>query len=70
VHRDLKPANLFLTQRKDGSALVKVLDFGISKAVGMEGSQPSMTATTAGDGLDRPLVSLDHGDSVQKGVVT
>jgi serine/threonine-protein kinase len=31
VHRDLKPANLFLASRRDGSPLVKVLDFGISK---------------------------------------
>jgi serine/threonine-protein kinase len=31
VHRDLKPRNLFLTHRVDGSALIKVLDFGISK---------------------------------------
>jgi serine/threonine-protein kinase len=31
VHRDIKPANFFITQRPDGSPLLKVLDFGISK---------------------------------------
>jgi serine/threonine-protein kinase len=31
VHRDLKPANFFITHHADGSRLLKVLDFGISK---------------------------------------
>ena len=33
LHRDLKPSNLFVSLRSDGRAHVKVLDFGISKAI-------------------------------------
>ena len=49
VHRDLKPSNLFLTERPDGTPMVKVLDFGISKALhpGERGSQMQMTASAA-----------------------
>jgi len=36
VHRDLKPSNLFLTQRPDGTPLLKVLDFGLSKTTLLE----------------------------------
>jgi serine/threonine-protein kinase len=47
VHRDLKPANLFTTKRSDGSPLIKVLDFGISKAtdIGQSAGDVSLTAS-------------------------
>lgn len=32
IHRDLKPSNLFLVDRPHGAKLLKVLDFGLSKA--------------------------------------
>jgi serine/threonine-protein kinase len=46
VHRDLKPANLFVAKHADGSPLVKVLDFGISKASSNNpDSVPDLTKT-------------------------
>jgi eukaryotic-like serine/threonine-protein kinase len=56
IHRDIKPANLFLTCRSDGSPLIKVLDFGISKAdwlVGNPNYTPDLTATA--DTLGTPM---------------
>jgi eukaryotic-like serine/threonine-protein kinase len=48
VHRDLKPGNLFLARRADGSRRVKVLDFGISKALsGTSVEELSLTKTAA-----------------------
>jgi len=46
VHRDLKPANLFLGQRPNGTRLIKVLDFGISKLVTGPPQRLSITDTS------------------------
>jgi eukaryotic-like serine/threonine-protein kinase len=40
VHRDIKPANLLLTTRSDGSPLVKILDFGMSKGASRDDALP------------------------------
>jgi serine/threonine-protein kinase len=45
VHRDLKASNLFVTRREDGTALVKVLDFGVAKVLTMERSGEHRTQT-------------------------
>ena len=47
IHRDLKPSNLFLTRRPDGTPMIKVLDFGISKAAGPNMTDGGMTTTSA-----------------------
>jgi serine/threonine-protein kinase len=48
VHRDIKPANLFLALRPDGTRRVKVLDFGISKAGGMEAPRHTLDSSSLG----------------------
>ncbi len=51
IHRDLKPANLFLA-RQHGRQLVKLLDFGISKAIdGKSGDNLTQTSAMMGTAL-------------------
>jgi serine/threonine-protein kinase len=49
VHRDLKPDNIMITRGRDGSDLVKVVDFGIAKAMGGdEGQKVTKTGLVVG----------------------
>jgi eukaryotic-like serine/threonine-protein kinase len=68
-HRDLKPANVFLCKDDDGRLLVKLLDFGIARAMRPE-TKRSPTSTGRGVVLGTPsymspeqargLKHLDH----------
>jgi serine/threonine-protein kinase len=51
VHRDLKPANLFVAEKPDGSRVVKLLDFGISKYEAGEDLALTDTTTIVGSPL-------------------
>ena len=48
VHRDLKPDNIMLARQRDGSDLVKVVDFGIAKAQGGDGQKVTKTGLVVG----------------------
>ncbi len=50
IHRDIKPGNILVVDRAGISDLVKVLDFGLVKDVGLgarsaDGSEPALTVT-------------------------
>jgi len=55
IHRDLKPANIFIEQRPDLPALVKVLDFGVAKfAVDEHDDDDYQTLTQVGAIIGTP----------------
>jgi serine/threonine-protein kinase len=53
VHRDLKPENVFLHRKDDGTTVVKLLDFGISKVFD-ESAQADGKITATGALLGSP----------------
>jgi serine/threonine-protein kinase len=55
VHRDLKPANIFLAERLEGDADVRVLDFGVAKFTAQSGdAAESAHLTRTGEVLGTP----------------
>lgn len=48
VHRDLKPQNLMVTRYQNGDELLKVMDFGIAKIVGVEDQRLTQTGEVIG----------------------
>jgi eukaryotic-like serine/threonine-protein kinase len=48
VHRDLKPDNIMVAKHRDGSDLVKVVDFGIAKASSSDAQKVTKTGMVVG----------------------
>jgi serine/threonine-protein kinase len=48
VHRDLKPDNIMVARHRDGSDLVKVVDFGIAKASASDAQKVTKTGLVVG----------------------
>jgi hypothetical protein len=65
VHRDVKPANIVLNHRGGVADMVKVLDFGLARAVGAEG-EARLTADNAMAGTPLYLApeAVERPDSV------
>lgn len=47
IHRDIKPPNLFVASQQDGTFAIKVLDFGISKGLGLDGRADGAITNTS-----------------------
>jgi serine/threonine-protein kinase len=54
IHRDIKPANLYITHILEGTGLLKIVDFGISKILDPEGG-PGQQLTRTQTSIGSPL---------------
>jgi serine/threonine-protein kinase len=67
VHRDLKPGNVLLEKLPDDEERVRLLDFGLAKAMGGGPDSEGETVTRAGDILGTPSYMAPEqivGDSI------
>ena len=71
IHRDLKPSNIIVSDRNAaGKAIVKVIDFGISKAIGQQLSEKTLY-TAQGQLVGTPqYMSPEQADLVAQDVDT
>jgi serine/threonine protein kinase len=64
VHRDIKPANIFLTCRGGMRDFVKVLDFGLAKALGAETANVTSPSALLGTPLYMSPEAMTHPEAV------
>ncbi len=64
VHRDIKPANIYLTQRGGVCDFVKVLDFGLARAVDTEAEAKITSGGMAGTPLYLAPEAIETPDAV------
>jgi serine/threonine protein kinase len=64
VHRDIKPANIFLTCRGGMHDFVKVLDFGLAKALGAEKANVTSPSALLGTPLYMSPEAMNHPELV------
>jgi serine/threonine-protein kinase len=69
VHRDLKPENVFLHKREDGTEVVKVLDFGISKILGRGNDMSVASMTSSTEIMGTPLYMAPEQATAKHGEV-
>ena len=63
AHRDLKPDNIFIAESSDGSEQVKILDFGIARAMDDEAGTTRLTRTGLVMGTPGFLAPEQIGDA-------